>query len=329
MGKLRQPFSFGFADSALAEAGRVPLRALHFDVDAICRACEAIGPVAERLNIDPPRPRLAGLAYVPLAALGAEVVFPEDGEPNVAPMLGSREEIDRLQEPSDYLAAELIQKRLALVEELRKRHPEAGGSIGHLVEGPVTTATLLLGERFLTLPYDDPARAHRLLEFSVRSAVNYARAISQRTGAGIRPGPRGFPDDFAGMFPPEKFSEFVVPYWDRMYRGLEATERNLHSELLRAEHMPFLKQLGIGVFDPGADQYLTPEILREHCPTRFHLLIQSWHIRDLSASELGEMYRHLASFRPHVISFNMTSLGEEAKIRRLLEVAREMGGAGR
>ena len=55
-----QPFSFGIADSALAEAGGTTLDALHFDVDAICRAYEAIEPVARRFGIPAPKPRLAG-----------------------------------------------------------------------------------------------------------------------------------------------------------------------------------------------------------------------------------------------------------------------------
>ena len=38
------------------------------------------------------------------------------------------------------------------------------------------------------------------------------------------------------------------------------------------------------------------------------------------------MYRRLASFRPCVIGFSMTSLEEEPKIASLLEVARELRG---
>ena len=51
-----QPFSCGIADSAIAEAGRVPLDALHFDVDAILHAFDAIKPVADRPGIPPPTP---------------------------------------------------------------------------------------------------------------------------------------------------------------------------------------------------------------------------------------------------------------------------------
>jgi len=320
-----QPFSFGLSDWVVAEAGDVPLRALHFDAGAICHAFDKIEPVARRLGIEPPKPRLAGFCYTPLAALGADIFFPEDSEPRVEPLIHSPEEIDSLREPEDYLAADLIQTRLRVLEELSRRRPDAATTrIGHPVEGPPTTATLILGEQFFTLPYDDPERAHRLLDFSVRSAVNYARAINERLGNPMHPGPGGFPDDFAGIFSPPLFREFVMPYWERLYQGLLATDRRLHSELLRVEHLPFLKELGIRNFDPSADQYLTPEQLRDHCPARFSLRIQSWDIRDLSVPELQDKYRYLAGFNPTGISFYMKSLDEEPKFQALLEVAREM-----
>jgi len=324
---IGQAYSFGFADSALAQAGGVTLDAMHFDADAICKAYDAIRPVAERLGVDPPKPRLAGFCYAPLAGLGANITFPKDSEPFVLPMISAPEEIDRLQEPESYLASELTQKRLALARELKRRRPEAGVGIGHLVEGPVTAAALIFGRQpFFTLPYDDPARAHRLLDFATRSMVGYARAVSEHSGAPLRPGARGIPDDFAGIFPPRLFEEFVVPYWNRMYEGLLATERYLHSELLRVEHLPFLEKAAIAHFDPSADQYLTPQLLRDHCPTKFSLSIHSWDIHDGTPQELEEMYRRLAGFHPTAISFSMSRLDEEPKIQRLLHAARKLKG---
>ena len=320
-----QPFSFAIADSALAQAGGVTLDALHTDVEAICRACEGIEPVARRLGVEPPSPRIAGFCYAPLAGLGARVVFPEDTEPFLMPLIDSPEQIDDLTEPEDYLAADLTRKRLALLHDLKRRRPDAVNSIGHLVEGPVTAAALIFGrQQFFTLPYEDPERAHRLMAFSARSMIGYARAISEHSGEPLAPGPRGIPDDFAGIFPPPVFEEFVAPYWDEMYEGLRATERTMHSELLRVDHMPFLKQLRIGLFDPSGDQYLTPELLRDHCPARFILRIQSWHVRDMSSRALQDMYRYLAGFRPASIAFSMTFLEEELKLEGLLQLAREL-----
>jgi len=324
MARRKQPFSCGLSDSLLAEMGHLPLDRLHHDVDAICRAADAARPLAERLGLAPPRPHLAGFCYPHVTTLGAQVVFAEGSEPNVAPCIHSPEQIDDLREPDDYLQAGVVPERLATLAELKHRRPDAANTIGHLYEGPVTTAALLMGTDFFLLPTDDPARAHRLLRFCVDSAVAYARAISARLGSPLRPGGRGIPDDFAGIFSPAQFAEFVVPYWDRMYEKLDATRRSLHSELLRVEHLHHLADLRIATFDPSADQYVTPELLRDHCPVPFTGRIQSWHIRDHTAAELQQMYRRIASCEPVSISFYMKELADEPKIRALLDVAREL-----
>jgi len=321
---MGQSFSFGFSDSLLAEVGGVKQNELHFDVEAILQSYERIKPLARRLGVEPPIPRLAGFCYPHIASLGAKIVFAEDAEPKPFPIIHQPEEIDQLTEPKDYLAAPLIQERLKICAEIKRRCPQSPNFIGHPLEGPITTAVLLMGSDFLTLPYDDPKRAHRLLKFCTKSALNYARTISEHFGTPIQPGLHGFPDDFGGMFPPKIFKEFVVPYWEEIFQGLKATERSLHSELLRVEHLPFLKELKIEYFDPSADQYLTPELLHQHCPCKFQSRILSLHIHDLSAEELEAMYCKIAESKPYLISFSMSRLEDEPKIQHLLNVAREM-----
>ena len=322
--RRRQPFGFGFADTVLAELGGVPLDALHRDADAICRCYDRIAAVAARLGVDAPRPRLAGFCYCHVSTLGARVVFAAGSEPNVLPVIHAPGDIDRLRDPEDPLTQGVVPQRLRTLDELLERRPDAAKGIGHLYEGPVTTAALLMGPEFFTLPYEDPARAHRLLSFCVESALNYCRAVHRHFGESEGPGPAGIPDGFAAMLAPEAFAEFVAPYWDQMYEGLQATERHLHSELLRVEHLPFLDKLGIATFDPSADQYVSPELLRDHCPVPFTGRIQSWHIRENSPSALQAMYRDLASFEPVNISFYQTFLAEEDKVAALLDVAREL-----
>lgn len=321
---MGQKYSFSFADTVLAEIGGVTLNALHSDVDAILHCYEKIRFLAERLGVPAPVPRLAGFAYPHLAAIGAEIVFAENSEPKPTPLIKSADEIDRLAEPGDYLAAPLIRQRLELCRKLQERWPQSPAFIGHPLEGPITTAMLIMGQDFLMLPYDDPEKAHQLLEFSVRSALNYANTLSSYFGSPIKPGPRGIPDDFAGMFPPEIFKEFVVPYLNQIYVGLKSTFRHLHSELLRPSHLGFLKELKIDYYDPGADQYLTPEILSQQSPCKFQSVIQSWHIHDLSVPELEKMYRTICGSKPDVICFCMSTLDEEPKIISLLKLARDL-----
>ena len=267
-----QTYSFSFSDSLLAEVAKVPQSALHYDTDAICRAYEAIVPVAERLGVDPPQPRLAGFAYNHASTLGAEITFkPNSPEPGISPCIHSPEDIDRLTEPEDYISAGIVPQRLESLRQLKQRRPDAGESIGHDYEGPITTAVLLMGQDFLMLPYDDPARAHRLLEFCVRSALNYTNVLIEHQHRSAVSGQTWLCDDFAGMFPPNMFAEFVVPYWVMMCEGVQSDSMVLHSELLRREHLPFLTDLKIDTFDPSVDEHITPEILRDHCPVPYML----------------------------------------------------------
>lgn len=320
-----QPYQFGFTDSLIAEVGGVPQSALHQDADAICRAYDAAVLVAERLGVEPPKPGLAGLAYNHVSTLGAEVVIhPDLPEPYVKPCIQTPRDIDRLREPHDYLGSALVARRLALARRLTQLRPDANGRIGHDYQGPITTAALLMGQDFFMLPYDDPDRAHRLIEFGVRSALNYSRALKRHQGRPIGPGPGGFCDDFAGMFGPAQFREFVLPYWTMMFEGLQATERHVHSELLREAHLPFLAEAGVAVFDPGVDQYLTPEILKRSSPVPHTLRIRPADVHAYSAEQLVAMYRHLAGFGPTTITFHLDRLADEAKMAALLAVAREL-----
>ena len=322
----KQRYGFGIGDSVLAELGGVPLDALHRDIDAICDCCEKTRPVAERLGVPPPRPHLAGFSYCHVSTLGCEIVFPPGSEPKPLPIIKRPEDIDRLEEPTDYLSRGVVPERLRSLEKLLDRCPDAGKSIGHTYEGPTTSAALLMGPEFFMLPFDDPERAHRLMSFCVQSSLSYSKALREHFGQSLEPGPVGMPDDFAGVFSPTQFREFVLPYLDRMYTGLKATKRNLHSELLRKEHLPFLSDLRVEAFDPSADQYLTPEILRDHCPVPFTLRILWWDVHNRTAAELQDYYRYLASFEPISITLHLWALEEEEKIAALLEVARELAG---
>ena len=318
------PYKFGFFDSLAAELTGRPTAALHLDVDAMCASADAIAPLARRLGVEPPAPHIAGLGYVHVSTLGAQVVItPAAEEPYVRPCIKSPADIDRLAEPDDYLAAGLVPQRLKLVAELRRRRPNASKSIGHDLEGPVTTAALLMGSEFFMLPHDDPARAHKLLAFCTHSAINYCRAINAHQGTPL--GEHiGFPDDFAGMFAPAKFREFVMPYWERIFSELGATRRSLHCELLHPEHMPMLEELRIDSYDPSVDQYLPAEALGEHCKVPYGLRLWPAWVQDKSADELVAMYRRFAADRPQYIMFHMHRREDEPKIAALLAVARQL-----
>ncbi len=317
-------FNFSINTAALlSEISGVTYYQLHFDAPAIVRAYESFNPLAERLGIPPACPSMAGFGYAHVSTLGAEVIFPENSEPKPRPIIGKPEDIDNLREPDDYIDTPLVRRKLSVLAELQKISPEARNRIGHEMEGPVTTAVLLMGQEFFTLLYDDPGRAHKLLDFCTESALNYHAAINRCFNNEQSPGPGGIPDDFAGLLSPNFFKEFVVPYWERVYQGLEITKRSLHSELLKVNHLPFLSDLHISSYDPGANQFLSPEALSENCPCDFKLRLQEWDIDNYSADELVERYHHLQSYNPSSVSITMKSIVQEPKIYALLEAARK------
>ena len=322
----RQPYVCRIADSAIAEAGMVPLDALHYDADAICAAYDAIVPVAERLGIEPPRPRLGGFSYCHVSALGAEVVFAQGSEPNVAPLLHTPEDIDHLKAPSEYMSRGIIPQRLKTLDDLLARRPDAVRTVDAHPEGPVTTAVLLMGPEFLMLPYTDPGRAHALLRFCVESGLEFYEEAAEHFGIAGTPEVAGIADDFAGMFPPPLFEEFVMPYWEQTYAGRGAKRRRLHSELLRPEHLKYLADLNIEFFDPSADQYLTPQLLRAQCPVPFMARILAWEVENNTLDALQSLYRNYAACEPEQIMFGMSDLADETKVAALLEVARELAG---
>ena len=322
---MGQQYHCGIGEHLIAQNAGVAMHQLHFDTDAIVFAYKKAEKIAERIGIKSPVPHLAGFAYPHVASLGCEIFFPEDAEePRPIPIIKTPSDINHLKEPDNYLSAPVIQKKLQTLEKLLEKVPSAPKSIGHLYEGPVTTAMLLMGESFLILPYDDPKRAHKLLEFCAKSAVNYANTIRNKLGIPVEPCPVSIPDDFAGMFPPSLFEEFVLPYWEILYSGMQASERYLHSELLRIEHLPLLEKANINLFDPSSDQYLTPEILKQHCPCEFTLLIKEWEIAHLSIEELEKLYERYAESKPQSISFWLCFFEHEEKIIALLKKARSM-----
>jgi hypothetical protein len=323
---MGQRFEFGFFDCLICEqAGILPYE-MHTDVNAIIKAADAIVPLAGRLGVPPPPPHLYQMAYCHVSTLGCQVVNgPELKEPSAKPCLKSPADIDNLREPDDYLACGVVPQRLEVVRRLKARRPDASAHIGHDLEGPVTTAGLMLGgETFFMLPYDDPGRAHRLLDFCLRSILNYTRTLRRHQGRAFGGQTEMVPDDFGGMFPPPLFGQFVSPYWDKLYCGAGATRRILHSELLREGHLPLLAQIKIDEFDPSVDQFLPAEVVARACPVPYCLRIWPSRVRRQTADELVAFYRHLAGFKPTYIMFHLEHLADLPKIEALLKVAREL-----
>ena len=328
----KQPYSGGMSYSVVSEAAGIHLRDVFWDAAAIVAAYrrlpEVFSPELQAaLKAQLRTPAMASSGYGHLSTLGAQVDFPLDGEPRPRPMLESPEAVPGLRDPPDFMSAGLMPQRRQIRDEIaRLWGGDTRVGLGMSAEGPVTTAVLLAGEQFLTWPYDHPQAAHALLSFCTSSAVRFFKALWRFEGQPLSPKAWWICDDFAGLFSPKLFEEFVLPYWQRSYEMVGCQDRLLHSELLRPAHLPLLAPLELARFDPGADQYLTPEDLQEWCPVPFQLRILNWHMRDLGLPELQAMYRRFASFKPAVIQFGMEHMVDADKFLGILAVARELNG---
>jgi hypothetical protein len=335
MTQRRQPYFCGMLYPVVAEATGISMSDLFLSPERIVwayrRLREVLSPaLQEAIRADIAVPHLAGFSYHHVAALGAVVDFPPDGEPKPRTLLETPDDVRKLREPDDWLESGLIPRWREMTAEIARLWGEgASDRLGVMgAEGPVTSAVLLAGPQFFTWAYDCPEVAHDLMDFVTRSGVRFAQATFAAAGADWPPQTWGVADDFGGMFSPRMFEEFVIPYWNLEYELVGAETRVIHTELIKPAHLPLLAQVGLQNFDPGADLDLTPEDLKAGCPVPFNLRICAWHMRDLNAAQLCDMYRHFASFEPAAIQFGIEELAVEAKFLALLEVAREMDGEG-
>lgn len=324
-----QPYSQGINYTYLAEKAGIDFAKLFWDPSVIVeiyRRANA-GMIPENIRDVSMQqlkgPQLAPIGYGHISALGCPISRPEGGEPHPESIIGSTEYDFVLKEPENYMEVGIMPERRRIAEEVSRLWGNGWkADIALNAEGPITTAVLMVGSDFLMWPYDNPEAAHRLLAFITRTAVDFILAI----GNCERVDTWFMTDDFSGLLPPEMFDEFVVPYWNEYYRLLGCTKRYMHAELLRPGHLKYLTDAGVVRFDPGVDQYLTPELLQEYSPVPFQLRINDMMIRDYSISELLSLYKYYSSFNPVTIQFNLDHPGEEEKYLALLKLAKEMNG---
>lgn len=270
----------GVSPEVLTEYAGTTLRAYYNDAATMLYTQrQANRRFHELYGVEVTAPHVATPAYIGAAALGADVVFPERDAPMVANqgrVLRRPEQVLALA-PAGPAACEMMQRFLAMLPYFER---ETGGRVpvGAGQEGPVTTAALLRGERFLEDLHQAPHLAHRLLEVVTETEIAFCRYVGRINGT--KPGsPVGIADDFAGLIRPEMWPEFVMPYWRRVFEELGPGPRHVHSELLRLGHLPFLEELGVDHFDPGVDQYLTAQEVAAAIDIPFTEYI--WPVRDL------------------------------------------------
>jgi uroporphyrinogen-III decarboxylase len=263
-------------------------------------------------------------AYEGVAALGGTLLFPQAHQPMIhdqGHILETEAEVDALEVPDPFACAR-FQQHVDTWHALQRRFPgqQVGLSAGQ--EGPVTTAVLLRGTQFLIDCVTDPDRAHHLLSVCTDTYIAFVRAVREVTGT-PQQGGVGIADDHAGNLSPAMWPEFVLPYYERVYAELGATRRSLHTELVRPQHLPLLRELRLDHVNFGENQYLGVRDVVDALDVPF-----DWHIKTVSEmlqgtpAQIQEAYRRaVADGAPEMVC-ELTVGTPPENVRAFIDIGR-------
>lgn len=236
-------------------------------------------------------PTCAPISYGHIICLGVPVTFPEDSEPGVRPIYKSLDEgIKALSEKIDFSKNYLFKHYYGMWEYLKKEFPgEKIPFSGFGKEGPITTAVLLRGADFYMDILDFPEKAKEFLSLVTESIIKFAYFINEINGVEkVNPDGAGLADDFSSLISPSLWDEFVVPYWEKYYKGLTTGKRTIHVENLKPEHLPFLEKVNISYYDPSISPALSPVIIKKIINIPFAWRLPSFTLIQMSKDEVKE-----------------------------------------
>ncbi len=190
---------------------------------------------------------------------GMPLIEPDDDElvyvDSRAPLLKQPEDVKYIR-GGDVKTSGLMAARWRAWQYYRSRGYEVRFE-GH--EGAiVTTAAELSGGDILLWLAAEPAGAERVLNV-VTDADLAIRSFDESLCGARDAAYTG--DDFAGLLSPDMYRRFAIPQYERIYG--DRSDRFMHSELLRAEHLRMAKDLlGITCFHGAGCKNLTPAEMR-------------------------------------------------------------------
>jgi len=152
------------------------------------------------------------------ADLGGKMLYPEDRTPSLAePLVTSESDLARLGHPDPTRKGGRMNDRLQAVCEMARAARQRCFILGW-VEMPFAEACNLCGLRnFMVAILEQPAFAHRVLEFVADLEIEFAKAQIE-AGADLI----GAGDAAASMLSPQQFAEFAAPYERRIVEGIRA-----------------------------------------------------------------------------------------------------------
>jgi len=156
----------------------------------------------------------------------------------------------------------------------------------------VSTAFEVSGGAAMAAFVENPEGARRLLD-AIVSATEALAAFDASLAGQSYQGATYTGDDLSGFLSPRMYREFAVPCYARLYAG--NSERFMHSELLRAEHLRIARdEVGITDFHGAGCKNLTLEEMHGIMGHRFWTQVTPQEMLELSPAAITERVRVLA-----------------------------------
>lgn len=325
-------WSVAGTQGALRELAHVPIRDFNLDPEACIQAYrQGRDLLRQRFGdeIRPPGVTTPAISYGHPNTLGAELLFPAGGEVAVRPLYASLAEgIAALSAATDLLTKGMAPFYLAFRDRLRRAFPDEPVGFSFGAEGPITTAYELRGQEFYLDVMDDPPGTGRFLEAVVDSILQFHRevcALDERRP--VNPSGAGMCDDCSSLLPPRLWPQFVLPAWERYYRGMTTGRRTAHVENLNPDHLPFLEDVGLSFFDPSISPRLTPPLVATRCRVPFLWRLASFHYTEMTLQDIADfVYQAVADGASSVCTYvaeGMCNDAGVAKVHAFIAAAKE------
>jgi len=232
------------------------------------------------------------ISYGHLICLGCPVEYPEDGEPNVKPLVTDIDQgIDLLKTKKDirFREQQIVRHYDELCSYLREQFPEQKVAFSGLgAQGPLTTAVLLRGQDFIFDIIDYPEKSRTFLTLLTDSIISYRHFQNEMNGLpAVNPDGGGLADDFASLLSPDMWPAFVVPFWNQLLDGVSSgTQRSVHCENLSPAHLKHLKDVRLTHYQPSVSDLLTIENIKANTDIPFDWLLYSYRITEMSDAQI-------------------------------------------
>ena len=332
--RQKRPFSWvvGSVYTGMLDITKTPIKEFNLNPEVGIEMYRQRHLIQEYFGPDVNLPPIATppVSYGHINTLGAELIFPEDGEVNHGTLCHSlKEGIEILKKPVDFASAGMMPFYVDYQKQMRAAFPDETVGLGMGWEGPMTTAYTLRRDEFFYDAFDNPKLFQEFMKLLTASIVDYIHFRRELDGLPPVNTDGGYMcDDISSMIHPDRWPELVLPYLTQYYNGQTTAQIGAHIEGLTKDHLPYLDTLGLNYYDPSISPKLTPKLLRDNCHVPFGWRLGSFHYRELSCDDVQDwVFQAAADGACKVFTYvasGMISEETRDKVHRFIETGREV-----